>query len=120
MARARRGFKANRRRKTVLEAAKGAFGRRKNVYRIAHETVIRAGAFAYMGRKQRKREFRSLWIQRINAAAREMGLKYSSVIDMLAKANVELDRRALADMAFRDPSAFKAVIETARAKVGSL
>jgi len=116
MSRAKRGFKGRRRKKALLERAKGFSGRRKNTYRVAHETVLRAGVYAYQGRKQKKRDFRALWIQRINAAAREMGLKYSVVIDMLSKADIQLDRKVLADMAYNDPAAFKAVIESAQNK----
>ncbi|MBM4353740.1 MAG: 50S ribosomal protein L20 [Deltaproteobacteria bacterium] len=115
MSRAKRGVKARRRRKTVLERAQGFYGRRKNTYRVAHETVIRAGRYAYIGRRLRRRDMRALWIQRINAAARGLGLKYSTLINMLAKANVQLDRRVLADMAFNDPGAFKAVVDKVRA-----
>lgn len=117
MSRARRGFKGRRRKKAVLERAKGFSGRRKNTYRVANETVIRGGVYAFQGRKQKKREFRALWIQRINAAAREIGLKYSTVISMLSKADIQLDRKVLADMAYHDPAAFKAVIESAQNKV---
>ena len=114
MARAKRGFKARRRRNAILRQARGFFGRRKNTYRVAHETVLRAGAFAYVGRKQKKRLYRRLWIQRINAAARQMGLTYSQVMGMLNKADINLDRRMLADMAYHDPDAFQAVIKSAQ------
>jgi len=116
MPRATRGVKGRRRRKALLEQAKGFFGRRKNTYRVARETVIRAGAYAYVGRKLRKRDFRALWIQRINAAARELGLKYSTLMHLLSKAEIQLDRKVLADMAYNDPDAFKAVVDSARAK----
>jgi large subunit ribosomal protein L20 len=101
----------------LLRTTRGYFGRRKNTYKAAHETALRAGYYAYFGRRLRRRDFRALWIQRINAAAREMGLKYSTVIDMLKKADIQLDRRVLADMAYSDPAGFKAVVESARTRV---
>jgi large subunit ribosomal protein L20 len=116
MSRAKRGFKARRRRNELLKRTRGFFGRRKNTYRVAHDSAIRAGVYAYVGRKLKKRDFRSLWIQRINAAARELGLKYSTLMNMLAKANIQLDRRVLAEMAYSDPDAFKAVVESAKTK----
>jgi len=119
MSRAKGGCKARRRRKALLSRTKGYSGRRKNTYKIAKETALRAGAYAYTGRKLRKRDFRSLWIQRINAAAREMGLKYSTLMNLLSKAGICLDRRVLADMAFNDPVAFKAVVESARSKAAA-
>jgi len=116
MSRTKRGFKARRRRNALLDRARGFFGRRKNTYRVAKETVLRAGRYAYVGRRLRRRDMRSLWIQRINAAAREVGLKYSTLMNLLSKADVQLDRRVLADMAYNDPVAFKAVVESARSR----
>ena len=116
MSRVTRGFKARRRRKALLQRAKGFFGRRKNTYRVAKETVIRAGVYAYIGRKLHKRDMRKLWIQRINAAARELGLKYSTLMHLLSQAEINLDRKMLAEMAYSDPEAFKAVVDSAKAK----
>jgi large subunit ribosomal protein L20 len=114
MSRAKRGFKARRRRNAVLKRTRGFFGRRKNTWRVAHDSAIRAGVYAYIGRKLKKRDFRALWIQRINAAARELGLKYSVLIHLLSKADIQLDRRVLADLAYSDPEGFKAVVERAK------
>jgi large subunit ribosomal protein L20 len=119
MARVTRGVRGRRRRKAVLQTAKGFYGRRKNTYRVAKETVLRAGAYAYVGRKLRKRDFRSLWIQRINAAARQMGLKYSTVIDMLNKANIDIDRKMLADLAYHDLAAFENIVQSAQQKIAA-
>jgi len=116
MARAKGGVKSGRRRTALLSQTRGYVARRKNVYRIAHETFLRAGVYAYKGRRLRRRDIRGLWIQRINAAAREAGLKYSTLINLLKKTGVEMDRKVLADLAFSDPAAFKAVVETAKAK----
>jgi len=98
------------RRKKILKLAKGYFGRRKNVWTVAKNAVERGKVFAYIGRKQKKRHFRSLWIQRINAASREHGFSYSQLIGALDKANVQLNRKVLADLAMNDPEAFKAVV----------
>ena len=119
MPRAKGGFTTKRRHKKLLERTRGFVGRRKNTYRVAKETAIRAGVYAYIGRKLKKRDYRALWIQRINAASREMGLKYSVVIDMLKKADIDLDRKVLADMAFHDPAAFRAVVEAAKSKAAA-
>ena len=119
MARVTRGFKARRRRKAVLQITKGFSGRRKNTFRVAHDSALRAGAYAYVGRKLKKRDFRSLWIQRINAAARQMGLKYSTVIDMLNKANISIDRKLLAELAYHDFEAFQGVVKSAQDKVAA-
>ena len=119
MARVTRGFKARRRRKALLERTKGFSGRRKNTYRVANQAAIRAGVYAYVGRKLKKRDFRALWIQRINAAARGLGLKYSTLIDLLKKAEINLDRKVLADLAYNDPDAFKAVVESAKSKAAA-
>jgi len=117
MSRVKRGFKARRRRNAILATTRGFFGRRKNTFRAAHETAIRAGHFAYIGRRIKKRDFRTLWIARINAAARELGCKYSVLMNLLAKANIELDRRALAELAYNDPAGFKAVVAAARGQM---
>ncbi|WMJ74949.1 50S ribosomal protein L20 [Cytophagaceae bacterium ABcell3] len=99
------------RRKKIIKQAKGYFGRRKNVYTVAKNAVEKGLVYAYRDRKQKKREFRALWIQRINAAAREHGMSYSQFIGKLAKADVSLNRKALADIAMNDPQAFKAIVD---------
>ncbi len=118
MPRARGGPKKSRRRKKVLKQAKGYFGGRHRLYRTAKETVLRAGAFAYRDRRQKKRRFRSLWIIRINAAARALGLSYSVLMSGLKKAGVALDRKILAELAVKDPAAFAKLAETAKAQGG--
>ncbi len=114
MPRARRGFKARRRRNKVLKMAKGYVGGRSRLYRTASESVDRALSFAYRDRKVRKRDFRRLWIVRINAAARQHGLSYSRFISGLKKADVALDRKVLADLAVSDPAGFAAIAEVAK------
>lgn len=114
MPRVKRGTTARASHKKVLDAAKGYRGRRKNVYRIATQAVTKAGQYAYRDRRQKKREFRALWIVRINAAARECGLSYSRVMDGLRKAAIEIDRKMLADLAVFDKSAFAALAEKAK------
>lgn len=99
------------RRKKIIKNAKGYFGRRKNVYTVSKNAVERAGQYAYIGRKQKKRNFRSLWIQRINAGAREFGMSYSVFMGKLAKNEIELNRKVLADLAMNHPEAFKAIVE---------
>ena len=99
------------RRKKVMKEAKGYFGRRKNVWTVAKNAVEKAGVYAYRDRKQKKREFRSLWIQRINAGARENGLSYSKLMGALGKSEVSLNRKVLADLAMNHPAAFKAVVD---------
>ena len=106
---------AHARHKKILKQAKGYYGRRKNVFRAAVQAVEKAGQYAYRDRRQRKRNFRALWIQRINAAARELGLTYGRFINGLDKAGVEIDRKVLADLAVREPEAFRSLVETARA-----
>lgn len=106
MPRVKRGVTAHARHKKVLEQAKGYRGRRKNVYRVAVQAVTKAGQYAYRDRRQRKRQFRSLWIIRINAAARNHGLSYSQFINGLNRAGVEVDRKMLADLAVHDKDAF--------------
>lgn len=98
------------RRKKVLKQAKGFYGRRKNVWTVAKNAVEKAMQYAYSGRKQKKRNFRSLWIQRINAGAREYGMSYSKFMGQVKKANIELNRKVLADLAMNHPEAFKAVV----------
>lgn len=99
------------RRKEMLKLAKGYFGRRKNVWTVAKNAIEKGLVYAYIGRKQKKREFRSLWIQRINAGAREHGLSYSQFIGKLNASGIELNRKVLADLAMNHPAAFKAVVE---------
>jgi large subunit ribosomal protein L20 len=115
MPRVKRGVTARARHKKVLEQAKGYRGRRKNVFRVAKQAVIRAGQMAYRDRRQRKRQMRALWIVRINAAARENGLSYSRLMNGLSKAEIQLDRKVLADLAVFDKPAFSALAEKARA-----
>jgi large subunit ribosomal protein L20 len=117
MPRVKRGVVARARHKKVLDQAKGYYGARSRTYRMAKQAVIKAGQYAYRDRRQKKRQFRALWIVRINAAARLCGLSYSRLIDGLNKANIELDRKVLADMAVHDHSAFAAVAELAKAAI---
>jgi len=114
MARVKRGVTARKRHKKILKLAKGYYNARRKVYRVAKQAVIKAGQYAYRDRKQRKRQFRALWIARINAAARLNGLSYSRFINGLKKANVSLDRKVLADMAVHDKGGFAAVAELAK------
>lgn len=114
MPRAKRGFKARRRRNRILKAASGFRGGRRRMYRRAVEAVHRAWAFAYRGRKEKKRQMRRLWIVRINAAVRTHGLSYSRFIEGLKKANIDLDRKVLSDLAIHDPAGFGKVVEAAR------
>ena len=115
MSRVKRGVTARARHKKTLKAAKGYYGRRKNVYRAAVQAVEKAGQYAYRDRRRKKRNFRSLWIQRINAATRELGLTYGRFIDGLGKAGVAVDRKILADLAVREPQAFAGLVEKAKA-----
>ena len=119
MPRVKRGVTARARHKKVLSQAKGYRGRRKNVYRIAKQAVMKAGQYAYRDRRQRKRQFRTLWIACINAAARELGLTYSVFMNGLKKAAIEIDRKVLADLAVFDKPAFAAIAEQARAKLAA-
>jgi large subunit ribosomal protein L20 len=114
MARVKRGVTQHARHKKVLEQAKGFYGRRKNTIRIAKQAVDKAGQYAYRDRKARKRTFRSLWIQRINAAARQEGFTYSQFIHGLDKAGIEMDRKVLADIAGQEPAAFAAIAAQVR------
>ena len=115
MSRIKRGVAARARHKKVLGKAKGYYGRRKSSFRIANQAVEKAGQYAYRDRRARKRNFRALWIQRINAASRELGLTYSRFIAGLAKAGIEVDRKVLADLAVKEPEAFKALADKAKA-----
>ena len=115
MARVKRGVTARARHKRVLEQAKGYYGRRKNTIRAAKSAVERSMQYAYRDRKNRKRTFRALWIQRLNAAAREHCLTYSRLIDGLAKAGITVDRKVLSDIAIREPEAFAAIAAKAKA-----
>ena len=114
MARVKRGVTARARHKRVIHAAKGYYAARRKVYRVAKQAVTKAAQYAYIGRKQRKRQFRSLWIVRINAAARMYGLSYSRFMNGLLKANIKLDRKALADIAIHDIAAFGKIAEQAK------
>lgn len=111
MARVKRGVTARARHKRTLEQAKGYYGRRKNTIRIAKQAVEKAGQYAYRDRKVKKRSFRALWIQRINAATRELGVTYSAFIHALNESGLELDRKVLADLAMNEPASFKAVFD---------
>ena len=115
MARVKGGVTAHARHKKVIKAASGYYGRRKNTFRTANSAVEKAGTYAYIGRKQKKRNFRALWIQRINAAVREEGLTYSRFITGLVKAGVVVDRKVMADLAMNEPEAFKGLVSKARA-----
>ena len=114
MARVKRGVTARAKHKKVLKAAKGYRGARSRVFRVAKQAVTKAGQYAYRDRKAKKRVFRALWIARINAGARECGLSYSRLINGLTKADVEIDRKMLADLAMNDKAAFAAVAEQAK------
>lgn len=117
MPRVKRGVQARARHKKVLDQAKGYRGRRKSVYRVAKQAVIKSGQYAYRDRRQKKRQFRALWIARINAEARNNGLSYSRFMDGLHKAGIEVDRKVLSDIAVHDKVAFAALAEKARAAV---
>ena len=117
MSRVKRGVTARARHKKVLAKAKGYYGARKNVYRVASQAVTRAGQYAYRDRRQRKRQFRSLWITRINAAARQFDISYSRLINGLQKASIEVDRKVLADLAVHDITAFGQLAERAKAQL---
>jgi large subunit ribosomal protein L20 len=114
MARVKRGVTSHAKHKKVFKAAKGYYGRRKNTIRIAKQAVEKGMQYAYRDRKNKKRNFRALWIQRINAAVRPHGLTYSRFIDGLAKAGVQVDRKALSELAIHEPAAFVAVVEKAK------
>lgn len=114
MPRVKRGVTARARHKKVLKQAKGYRGRRKNVFRVAKQAVMKAGQYAYRDRRTKKRVFRKLWIARINAASRELGMTYSQFINGLKKASIDLDRKTLADIAVHDKEAFAAIVEQAK------
>jgi len=114
MPRVKRGVTAHRRHKKILKQAKGYYGARSRVFRVAKQAVTKAGQYAYRDRRQRKRQFRTLWITRINAQSRANGMTYSRLINGLKRADIALDRRVLADLAVHDKAAFAAVVERAR------
>jgi large subunit ribosomal protein L20 len=120
MPRVKRGVTARARHKKILKQAKGYYGARSRVYRVAKQAVIKAGQYAYRDRRQKKRQFRALWIVRINAAARQCGMSYSRLINGLSNANVAIDRKVLADIAVRDMDAFAEIAKIAKANVSSL
>ena len=119
MARVKRGVTAGRRHKKILKKAKGYYNARRKVFRVAKQAVIKAGQYAYVGRRLKKRDYRALWIQRINAAARGFGLSYSRFISGLQTAGIAIDRKALADLAVHDIAAFGAIAEKAKAALAS-
>ena len=119
MPRVKRGVTARARHKKVLVQAKGFRGRRKNVYRIAKQAVMKAGQYAYRDRRQKKRQFRALWIVRINAAARELGLTYSVFMNGLKKAAIEVDRKVLADLAAFDKPAFAHIVDQVKVRLAA-
>ena len=118
MPRVKRGVTAKARHKKIMDQAKGYYGARSRTYRVAKQAVIKAGQYAYRDRRQKKRQFRALWITRINAEARVSGLSYSRLIDGLKKASIELDRKVLADMAVHDKQSFATIAATAKAALG--
>src|ERR687894_99542 len=115
MARVKRGVTSHAKHKKVLKAAKGYYGRRKNTIRIAKQAVEKAAQYAYRDRKRRKRTFRALWIQRLNAAVRPFGLNYSQFINGLNKSGLQIDRKVLSDLAIREPAAFEVIVEKVKA-----
>jgi large subunit ribosomal protein L20 len=117
MARVKRGVIAGARHKKILKKAKGYFNARRKVFRTAKQAVIKAGQYAYRGRREKKREYRALWITRINAAARLCGLSYSRLVDGMSKAGLAIDRKVLADLAVHDMPAFTAIAEKAKASL---
>ena len=119
MARVKRGVIANRRHKKVLAKAKGYYNARRKIYRVAKQAVIKAGQYAYAGRRLKKRDYRALWVQRINAGARACGLSYSRLINGLKLAGVEIDRKVLADLAVQDMAAFEKIAEQAKAALAA-
>src|ERR1700741_4930029 len=119
MPRVKRGVTARARHKKIINLAKGYRGRRNNVYRIAKQAVMRAGQYAYRDRRNKKRVFRALWITRINAATREVGMTYSVFMNGLKKASIELDRKVLADMAVMDKPAFAAIVNRVKANIAA-
>ena len=114
MARVKRGVTARARHKKILKEAKGYYGARSRVYRVAKQAVIKAAQYAYRDRRNRKRDFRALWIQRINAAAREHGMSYSQFMGAIHKSNVDINRKVLADLAMNNPEAFEAILNSVK------
>jgi large subunit ribosomal protein L20 len=119
MARVKRGVTARRRHKKIISRAKGYYNARRKVFRVAKQAVIKAGQYAYIGRKQKKRQFRALWIVRINAGARQFGLSYSRLMNGLKKAGITVDRKVLADIAVHDIKAFNALAEKAKSALAA-
>ena len=119
MPRVKRGVQARAKHKKVLAKAKGYYGARSRVYRVAHQAVIKAGQYAYRDRRVKKRMFRALWIVRINAAARECGMSYSRLINGLSKADIAIDRKVLADLAVHDMAAFTQIADKAKAALAA-
>jgi large subunit ribosomal protein L20 len=119
MARVKRGVTGHAKHKKVLKAAKGYYGRRKNTIRIAKQAVEKANQYAFRDRKRRKRTFRALWIQRLNAAVRQFGITYSKFIDGLSKSGVTVDRKVLSDLAIHEPAAFEAIVDKAKAALAA-
>jgi large subunit ribosomal protein L20 len=119
MARVKRGVTAHAKHKKILKAAKGYYGRRKNTIRVAKQAVEKANQYAFRDRKRKKRTFRALWIQRLNAAVRPFELSYSRFIDGLARAGITVDRKVLSDLAIREPAAFQAIVEKAKAALAA-
>ena len=119
MARVKRGVTSHAKHKKVLKAVKGQWGRRKNTIRVAKQAMEKAMQYAYRDRRNKKRDFKSLWIQRINAGVREHGLTYAKFIDGLKKANIEINRKILSEIAFHEPAAFKSIVEKAKANIAS-
>jgi large subunit ribosomal protein L20 len=117
MPRVKRGVTAHARHKKILKLAKGFRGRRKNVFRIAKQAVMKAGQYAYRDRRTRKRVFRQLWIARINAASRGLGVTYSKFMAGLKKANIDIDRKVLSDMAIHDPAGFASIVDKVKAQL---
>lgn len=118
MPRVKRGMMTHKRHKKVLETAKGNFGGKRSLFRTAHEQLMKSGNYAYRDRRNKKREFRALWITRINAACRQNGLQYSRFIEGLTKAGITLDRKVMAEMAFSDPDTFKQLVAKAASALG--
>ena len=118
MPRVKRGVTARASHKKILDAAKGYRGRRKNVFRVANEAVMKAGQYQYRDRRQRKRQFRALWIARINAASRQHGLTYSVFMNGLSRAEIGIDRKVLSELAIHDPAGFAQIVEQAKAALG--
>ncbi|HVG51718.1 MAG TPA: 50S ribosomal protein L20 [Xanthobacteraceae bacterium] len=119
MARVKRGVTSHAKHKKVYKAAKGYYGRRKNTIRVAKQAVEKAGQYAFRDRKNKKRTFRALWIQRINAGVREFGLTYSKFIAGLDKAGIEIDRKVLSDLAIREPAAFEAIVTKVKGAIAA-